>query len=124
MEVKNKCGNVPNKTCQFQQHFKLIFISVFNEGLAFITLEKKTWKKCGNAFPHQKSLGASFPPPTPLVGTDIEYETTESSVVFAHSVFHICSGQYAELLSMELVVPSRQTEMGASTGASLASHQV
>jgi len=39
------------ETSHFQQYFKLIFKSVFNEVCTFITPHMKTWKKCANSFP-------------------------------------------------------------------------
>jgi len=47
------------KTSSFQQHFKLIFESVFNDvGLfTFIALQTKTLKKCGIVFPPHDTPG-------------------------------------------------------------------
>jgi len=35
----------------FQQHFKLIFTSVFNSFFIYITLQTKTWKSVGTLLP-------------------------------------------------------------------------
>jgi len=39
--LKKKCGNA-HKTIDFQQHFKLIFESGFNDVFTFIALQKNT----------------------------------------------------------------------------------
>ena len=45
------------KTSHFQQHFKLIFKSGFNEVFTFIALQTKIWKKCGCVFLPHCTLG-------------------------------------------------------------------
>jgi len=52
--LKKEVWERTQKADHFQQYFKLIFKSVFNEVLTFIALQMKTWKKCGNTFSHPK----------------------------------------------------------------------
>ena len=48
------------QTTQFQQQFKIIFKLVFNEVFTFITLQTKTWERCGNAFPPHSTAVTSM----------------------------------------------------------------
>jgi len=50
--LKTEVYERTQKASHFQQHFKLILKSVFNEVFTFITLQTKTLIKRGNVFLH------------------------------------------------------------------------